>query len=62
MDHTNTYNHPIFPPRKCHDCGKKTYNYWCDKCREKRRLEGSQYNISTECYNVLIPKEYLQDI
>ena len=21
--------------RRCHDCGKPTYNYRCDKCREK---------------------------
>lgn len=21
--------------RKCHDCGKATYNYRCDKCKEK---------------------------
>jgi len=24
---------PLDPPRKCHKCGKETYNYWCDDCR-----------------------------
>lgn len=25
--------------RKCHDCGKLTYNFRCDKCRAKWRLK-----------------------
>lgn len=25
--------------RKCHDCGKMTYNYRCDKCKEKWRIK-----------------------
>jgi len=25
--------------RKCHDCGKLTYNYRCDKCKEKWRIK-----------------------
>lgn len=25
--------HPEMPMRKCHTCGKPTYDYWCDKCR-----------------------------
>lgn len=27
--------------RRCHDCGKPTYNYRCDKCREKWQREHS---------------------
>jgi len=27
----------MLPKRKCHDCGKPTYNYRCDKCLKKWR-------------------------
>lgn len=27
----------LVPTRKCHDCGKVTWNYRCDKCRAKWR-------------------------
>jgi hypothetical protein len=41
------YDKPILPPRKCHDCGIETYNYWCDDCREKR-INETIIDFSTE--------------
>lgn len=28
---------PLNPPRKCHDCGRETYDYRCESCGEKWR-------------------------
>ena len=30
----------ITQKRKCHSCGKLTYDFECEKCREKRNLKG----------------------
>ncbi len=27
--------------RRCHDCGKLTMGYWCEKCREAHFAEGA---------------------
>lgn len=37
---------PDMPMRKCHTCGKPTYDYWCDRCRGYYRAANGVTGLS----------------
>lgn len=41
--------YPDMPKRKCHTCGKPTYDYWCDKCRGHYRAYNGVTGLSGTC-------------
>lgn len=56
------YNKPILSPRKCHDCGVETYNYWCEDCQKRRKAESKSFDDPAEYYHVWSPKVQLLNI
>lgn len=44
--------HPLTPPRKCHDCGAETTDYRCEDCGRRWKAKHRVYsgNISAEEY------------
>ncbi len=44
----NPQNRPLLPPRACHDCGRKTRNYRCERCLIRWRRKHGVFALDGE--------------